>query len=266
MLNRHAADAPIPRGDHLSTLDVAPRGHGRRAASAAAALCVAAVLGVTALVAQHDRPSGQPAGGRAASAASAALVTPATLPFVLPPGRTLNSLPARVVPSTGLDQPRLDAIAARLDQAGNSRFPSSYSSVALDEEHDRVLCYRTPSSAFDQYVLTAFRGQPVVLIDALFSKGQLNRTANRILTDLSYWRTKGVHVNSFGASPTGSGVDVTITEPITPAVTTAFRTRYAPVAIQLTTGLPDEPAGGGGGTGGVGGGAARYSPGPSPSR
>ncbi len=263
MLHRHAADAPSAKDSYVSVADRAGRSRSRRAANAAAAVCVAAVVGVTALVAQHDRPSGHSAG---AGVRYAAPVTPTTLPFVLPPGRTLNALPARVVPSTGLDQPRLDAIAGRLDAAGRSRFPSSYSAVALDEEHDRVLCYRTPSSAFDQYVLTAFRGEPVVLIDALFSKDQLDRTMNHVMHDREYWRAKGIHVNSAGANPTGSGVDVTITESITATVDSAFGTRYAPVPIRLTTGLPDEPARGSGGTGGIGGGPGRYSPGPAPSK
>lgn len=259
MLQRHAADAPTSSDSAMFVPNRAQRGHGTRIASAAAAVCVAAIIGVTALLGMHHRSSGHSAGGGVPSAAP---VTPSSLPFVLPPGHALNSLPARVVPSSGLDQPHLDAIAARLDAAGTSRFPSSYSTVSLDEEHDRVLCYRTPSTAFDQYILAAFHGEPVVMVDALFTKAQMSRTANRILHDVSYWRTNGVHVGSFSSSPTGSGVGVTITEPISPAVANAFTTRYAPVAIQLTTGPDVQPKDGRG----SGSGAARYSPGPSPSR
>jgi hypothetical protein len=110
------------------------------------------------------------------------------------------------------NQNELDALADRLQPYAQARFADVYTGLELRSEQDRIRVYRKPSTDFDAWVVRVFAADCVELVDARYSEKELAALADRVAADLPYWRAKGVPVNSVGAKPDGSGIEVGTTD------------------------------------------------------
>ncbi|HEX6513965.1 MAG TPA: hypothetical protein VF049_00180, partial [Nocardioidaceae bacterium] len=123
---------------------------------------------------------------------------------------TATSPPAMSIYGTPqpANQDRLDRLAARVDQIANTRFADVYAGVELVQARDRILVRRTPSDAFDAWIVRQFATDCVEIVDARYPLAQLRQWQSRIGSDIPYWRSNGVRINTVAADAARGVVEV----------------------------------------------------------
>jgi hypothetical protein len=133
---------------------------------------------------------------------------------------------------------RLSEAASAIEAFGRSRFPESYTGVALDADGQGLVVYRRPSPAFDTALHHLMTGLPVTVHDARYPERELLSVVDQLRADDAYWREQGLRISTFGPRHDGSGIDLT-----TPDVELARRLlpgRYD-VEFLITRGGPVTP-------------------------
>jgi hypothetical protein len=103
---------------------------------------------------------------------------------------------------------KLDAVMARIDQAGRGDFADSYAGLRVDQRRVRAIVYRVPSAAFDDFIRRTAEDTCIVVRDAAHSAIDLAYWHDRVLADLAYWTEQGVRIATIGARHDGTGVEV----------------------------------------------------------
>jgi len=103
---------------------------------------------------------------------------------------------------------KLDAVMARIDQAGRGDFADSYAGQQVDQGRVRAIVYRVPSAAFDDFIRRAAEDTCIVVRDAAHSAVDLAYWHDRVLADLAYWTEQGIRIATIGARHDGTGVEV----------------------------------------------------------
>jgi hypothetical protein len=120
----------------------------------------------------------------------------------LPEHVTIAGVPMPATPA------KLDAVMARIDQAGRGDFADSYAGLQVDQRRVRAIVYRVPSVAFDDFIRGAAEDTCVVVRDAAHSATDLAYWHDRVLADLAYWTEQGIRIATIGARHDGTGVEV----------------------------------------------------------
>nr|MDT0659855.1 hypothetical protein [Micromonospora sp. DSM 115978] len=133
---------------------------------------------------------------------------------------------------------RLSEAASAIESFGRSRFPESYTGVALEADGRGLVVYRRPSPSFDTALHHLVAGLPVTVHDARYAERELLSAVDQLRVDDAYWREQGLRIAAFGPRHDGSGIDLT-----TPDVDLARRLlpgRYD-VEFLITRGGPYAP-------------------------
>jgi len=120
--------------------------------------------------------------------------------------RTAGCVYATTTPEMFIDgtpqpanQTRLDDVAQKIHPRATGKFAPVFGGIALVQERDRIQVYRKPSAEFDAWILADFRAECVELVDIKFALVELEKLQNRVSDDMTYWRQKGLQINSVGA-------------------------------------------------------------------
>jgi len=149
--------------------------------------------------------------------------------------------PGEQAPMPAVQAGAVNDAATVVDRLGRERFPEHYAGIEITD--GRVLVYRTPSPAFDDAVRSKNLNVPVDLRDAPHSARELQALADRIATDLGYWRGEGFEIFSIGARYDGTAVEVGALRPEQLAPRLVERYGPTPPMVAVATGpivpLPD---------------------------
>ncbi len=103
---------------------------------------------------------------------------------------------------------KLDAVMARIDEAGRRDFPGSFAGLEVDQHDVRAIVYRVPSAGFDEFIRRSAEDVCIVVRDALNSAAELAYWHDRVLADLPYWTDQGIRIVTIGARHDGTGVEI----------------------------------------------------------
>jgi hypothetical protein len=103
---------------------------------------------------------------------------------------------------------KLDAVIARIDQAGRGDHAGSFAGLEVDQERVRALVYRVPSATFDDFIRQAAEDVCVVVRDAEHSAADLAYWHDRVVADLPYWSHQGLRIVTVGARHDGSALEI----------------------------------------------------------
>jgi len=103
---------------------------------------------------------------------------------------------------------QLDAVIARIDQAGRVDFAGSYAGIEVDQVRVRAVVYRVPSAAFDDFIRQHADDACVVVRDAAHSTSDLTVWHDRVVADIPFWTSRGIRIVTIGARHDGVGVEV----------------------------------------------------------
>jgi hypothetical protein len=107
-----------------------------------------------------------------------------------------------------VDVDALRSTAERVERVARTRYPAFYGGVAIDEECQAVILYRRPNPAMDAELSSAARGSQLILREARFARGDLDRLSVRIRADTAALRDEGVDVVTVGVAASAQGVEV----------------------------------------------------------
>jgi hypothetical protein len=145
--------------------------------------------------------------GCAQQDALAAPAQSAPVPSVVDDGvvRTAGCVHATTTPAMSIDgtpqpanQEALDNVAQRIIPPGEGKFAAVYAGVRMVQERDRIQVFRKPSADFDGWLLREFAADCVEAIDAKYSAVELGKLQDRVNSDLAYWSSHGVKINTMG--------------------------------------------------------------------
>jgi hypothetical protein len=103
---------------------------------------------------------------------------------------------------------QIQELVKRLTEAGQARFATVYAGLELTPDQVGLIVYRKPSAEFDGYLRAAVGDQCVVVRDAAHSQVEVQALADRITGDMTYWRSRGIAINTVGSPQDGSAVEV----------------------------------------------------------
>jgi hypothetical protein len=101
--------------------------------------------------------------------------------------------------------PRL-AAAADTIQTRTAKGSTTFAGLVLDPWNHRLTVYRLPDPALDARIRAEVRGVRIIFRDATYSLAQMTRVIDRIMTDRTYWRMRGVKIGGAAPQANGSGV------------------------------------------------------------
>jgi hypothetical protein len=107
-----------------------------------------------------------------------------------------------------LSDERLDSLIKKVQGAGPARFGAVFAGIEVVPEQVRMIVYRKPSAEFDAYLRAEAGDECVIVRDAEHSQAELMALVKRITADMSYWRGRGIAINTVGPKHDGSGVEV----------------------------------------------------------
>lgn len=133
-------------------------------------------------------------------------------------------------------QQRLNAVADRIRDLGQRRFPDVYSGVEVRAEEDVVIAYRRASADFDRSVRAEFPDAPVRFQDAPHAERELTTWAEQVRRDLPYWQARNTPVHGVVVRHDGTCVELhtmTVDE-----VRSHAALRYPGMPVCVVTGGP----------------------------
>lgn len=123
-----------------------------------------------------------------------------------PPAMTIDGTPQPA------NQEALDALAGRVESVARTRFAGVYTGLELRSEQNRLRVYRVPSTAFDSWLVGAFKDDCLEVVDAAHSALELDALVSRITGDQAYWQAQHIPISTVSPRVDGSGIDVTTTQ------------------------------------------------------
>jgi hypothetical protein len=133
------------------------------------------------------------------------------------------------------DSARLSAAVKTVDPKLRSFY--SHSFAGLDVEDDRLVIYRKPDAALDDFVREQVDDVDVEFRDAKYALDELQPLADRVSRDRHYWITQEFPVTLAVPRTDGTGVNVFVATEDLDAARAEFRQRYGDEPIVV-----DRPA------------------------
>ncbi len=124
------------------------------------------------------------------------------MPSVLPGSELNSAAPAPAGTSDCLNPEELDRIAHRVRETAPSRFPDSFTDLAMTTDVVRV--FRKPSAAFDTWVAQEFPGGCVELAEARYSGREVQALRARVDADRDYWQARGITLHTVAVDADGT--------------------------------------------------------------
>lgn len=122
--------------------------------------------------------------------------------------------------------PDLEAVMARIDQAGRTTYTDSYAGLEVDQEDVRAVVYRVPSTEFDNFIRETAGNTCVTVHDAPHSEADLTVWQDRVIADLPELSAAGIF--TIGARHDGAGVELGVEN--TTQAQDQIHARYGPSA------------------------------------
>lgn len=113
-----------------------------------------------------------------------------------------------------LNENELNVVADEIHPKAQSDFADVYAGVEVSPDATRVLVYRKPSSAFDEWIKKSFAPQCVEMVNAAHSAAELTALLTKVNEDIGYWAERGINITATGAKPDGSGVIVGVADQV----------------------------------------------------
>lgn len=102
--------------------------------------------------------------------------------------------------------PELEAVMARIDQAGRTTYADSYAGLEVDQQDVRATVYRVPSATFDDFIRQAAGSTCVTVRDAEHTQADLAVWQDRVTADLP--ELAAARIFTIGARHDGAGVEL----------------------------------------------------------
>lgn len=220
----HGLAPSLPEPDNrISEIGVrVRRNRAVRAASAmsVAALAVAAIVAVPVL--RFDRASiGDPASGGPETSLKVSASTAACIKSPDLPSGAAN----------------LDSAASRLRGVAESQYTDSFANLEIT---DRVRVFRKQSADFDSWIIRNFGQVCVELVDVPYSGAELQELRDRVDADRSFWRTRGIELNTVAVGVEGT-ITIGVNEAVYDTAVDIIPDRY-PVPVIIQKEGPVKPA------------------------
>jgi hypothetical protein len=103
---------------------------------------------------------------------------------------------------------KLDAVMAKIDEAGRGDFADSFAGLEVDQPRVRAIVYRVPSVTFDEFIRGSAEDMCIVVRDAAHSAADLTYWHDRVLADLAFWGSRNIRIVTIGARFDGTGVEI----------------------------------------------------------
>ena len=136
--------------------------------------------------------------------------------------------------------PELEAVMARIEEAGRTTYADSYAGLEVDQQDVRAIIHRVPSAEFDDFIRRAAENTCVTVHDAAHTLADLTTWQNRVQADLPEWSAAGIQIFTIGTRHDGAGVELGVEN--VPQAKDQLHARYgrsAPLLFQEQ--LPVQP-------------------------